>query len=254
MKKFIFILIFAFILISPTPVNAAPIRNDTGVATNAGTKNDANLERVRTRTIALAQNRINSLNKLLQRIQNDKKISADNKSFLAKQVQDTINAINSLKTKIQNDTTVDEIKTDGKKIINDYKVYMVLEPKIRLLITIGNLQTLSDKISALSPKIQTLIDNEKLKGKDTTSLQNLLDDINAQQKDINSKLTKDKQKISALTAASTDAKTTFTTVRRDLAQVRADFAKIRNDVARMRNNFKINIKNSTVTPKISATP
>lgn len=186
----------------------------------------------------MADQRTTSLNKLITRINNDKNLTSDEKTTLSSDVQNAINGLTALKTKIAGDTTVADLKTDIKQIVTSYKVYEILEPKMRILVIIDNLQDISNRLGLLSPKLQIFINDLKVQNKNVSDLQILLDDINSNLSLINAKLSADKTAIMNVTISTGNAKDTFVSVRKDLAQVRADFAKIRHDVALMRENFK----------------
>lgn len=262
MKKFLLIFtILILILVYTNPSWAISPRverqnNATRAATSVTkeAKQDANLAKLKENALKLADNRIKRLNKLLSHLQNDKKLSATDKATLANDVQTAINGLTALKTKIENDATTADVHFDAKKLINDYKIYTVFEPKIRLLITIDNLQALSEKVGTLATKLQTLIDEQKSKGRDVSELQTLLNDINNRLKDINTRLASDKAKVLAVSVSSDNARQVFVEVRKDLAEVRAEFAQIRHDIARMRNAFRISLKNATATPRSSTPP
>ncbi|HVA96324.1 MAG TPA: hypothetical protein VND99_01595 [Candidatus Acidoferrales bacterium] len=203
----------------------------------------------------LITNRVNTLNKLLSKIQDDKKLSDTEKSSLTSEVQSQISGLNTLKTKIDADTDVTTARADEKQIITNYYVYAVFEPKVRLLVIINNLQTVTTNIQALVPQLQNLINTYKSQGKDVTQLQTLLDDISSQLQTINTTLSKDSSSVQDVSVSSKDtAKTTFTQVRQDLAQiVRTGFAKIKSDFAQMRPLFKDIIKANKPTASGSAT-
>lgn len=205
------------------------------------------LERIKTQADKLISNRIASLNTLLQRVANDQRLSADEKSSLSSQIQSTVDGLNTLKTKIDADTDVTTAKADAKTIITDYYIYRMFVPKIRLLLTIDNLQALSTKLAGTSTSIQNLINTLKGEGKDTTAIQNLLNDMNLQLSTINTTLSSDKTKIESITTTS-DFQPVLVGVRQDLAGVRNDFAKIRNDIAQMRSHFSGIRKSTNTTP------
>ena len=119
-----------------------------------------------------------------------------------------------------------------------YKVYEVLEPKVRILVIIDNLQDISNRLGLLAPKLQIFIDDLKGQNKNVSDLQILLDDINSNLSAINTKLSADKTAVMNISVNTVNAKDVFVSVRKDLAQVRALFAKIRHDIALMREDFK----------------
>lgn len=198
------------------------------------------LQTIIKRADTLITNRLTALNKLSTRIQNDSKLSASEKSSLSSDIQTEINGLTAQKTKIDADTDATTARADAKQIITNYYVFAVFEPKVRLLITINNLQTTTANIQAIVPQLQNLINTYKTQGKDVTQMQNLLNDISSQLQTISTTLTTDATTVQNVSVTSnTTAKATFVQVRQDLAQiVRAGFAKIRSDFAQMRPLFK----------------
>lgn len=227
------------------------VQNETNRLENRATISVANqtqrLEKIKTQADKLISNRIASLNTLLQRVNNDQRLSPDEKSSLSSQIGSTIDGLNTLKTKIDADTDIITAKADAKTIITDYYIYKLFEPKIRLLLVVNNLQALSLKLSGTSASLQNLINTFKNEGKDISVLQGLLDDVNLQLSTINTTLANDKTKLETLNTTS-DFQTVFVQVKKDLAGVRSNFAKIRNDIAQMRTNFRGIRKSTNPTP------
>lgn len=253
MKNLFIIFAISFIFLFPQNVlaqksTATDARNATKAAVSSA-KEDLKIKSTKDKAIRLIENRVATLNKLLSRVSDDKNLQDTDKIGIIGDIQNAIKGLNDLKAKIDADSSAADVKADAQKILTDYKIYTVFEPKIRILVSINNLIGFSKKVADLTPRIQNLIDILKAQEQDVASLQASLDDINAQLKSIDTLLTDDKAKIATISVASTDAKQTFVAVRKDLATVRASFAKIRSDIAKMRNAFKINIKKSIVTPR-----
>lgn len=224
-------------------------------------KQQNDLTQVKKRVDAEINRRIGGLNKLLQRIQNDQKLSADEKANLSGDVQSDINGLTSLKAKVDADTDITTIRSDAKQVVTNFKVNQIAIPKTRLLITIDNLQSVVTKISGFTPKIQDLINNLKSQGKDVTKLQALLDDVNSRLTSINAQLASDKTSVLGVTVSTSDPKSIFEQVRKDLAGVRQSIAQIRHDFGQMRETFKIIITggnsgngSASVSSSPSATP
>lgn len=216
-------------------------------ASKEAQRQENNLTNLKQRADKAIDNRVNALNKLSSRIQNDSRLSADEKTSLSAEVQGDIKGLTDLKAKIDADTDISIARTDVKSITT-FKVYSVLVPQIRILIVIDNLSALDTRLQGLTPKIQNLINNLKSQGKDVSTLQPLLDDINSQLSTISSKLSQDKSTILAVTPNSSNPHATFVSVRQDLATVRQDFAKIRSDIGKMRQAFQGAIHNTTGGP------
>ncbi len=223
-------------------------------ASVASQRQATNLQELKQRADKAIDNRIAELNRLSTRIQNDTRLSADEKTSLTTDINTDISGLTSLKTKIDADTDITTARADAKTIVTNYRIFMVLVPKIRLLITIDNLSALDTKLQGLAPKLQDLINNLKTQGKDVTTLQASLDDMNSRHNDISTRLVTDKTKVQGVSINDfATAHSTFVSVRQDLAQnVRASFAQIRHDIAQMREDFKINIKNGSAEPKSSS--
>lgn len=77
--------------------------------------------------------RIASLNNLITRLNNVKRLSADQKSTLSSQVNTEITNLQTLKSKIDADTDPATLLTDKKSIVNSYRVFLLFEPKIRII-------------------------------------------------------------------------------------------------------------------------
>lgn len=269
------------LLTSTSPVLAAPakgqgsfgaaeminqIQKSENQASKAAQKQDQNLTNLKTRADKAIDQRITSLNNLLSRVQNAGRLDATEKSALSSDIQSDISGLTTLKAKIGADTDISTAREDAKKIVSDYRIYAMFMPRMRLLITIDNLQALAARLSSLMPKIQSLADNLKSQGKDTSKIQSLIDDINNQLSTINSKLSADKTTVMGVSISTQDPQATFVQVRKDLSSVRSAFAQIRHDIGQMRVDFQsiikvtgnFNTKNSTgsSTPNStsSATP
>jgi len=253
MKKFVLGIVAIFILsVFSAGVSFALGPNPTRVEERieAKTTSTANqLSNVIARGDSMIAERLASLSRLSDRVSGDKRLSDTDKASITADIASTIAALNTLKVKIDADTALDTARTDVKSIVSSYHIYVMFEPKIRLLVTINNLQTQSTNIGTLSGKVQTLVTDLKNQGKDVTTAQTALTDIATQLTTINALLATDKALVSNVTNATTNPQSVFTQVRKDLATVRADFAKIRSDFASIRGSLKllVNVKTGTAS-------
>lgn len=257
MKRVLLFSLFAFALIAlalvalPSTARALVLPNAGNRASEAAARQTDQLSNVIARADTLIATRLASLQRLLTRIQNDKKLTTADKASLTSDVQSAISGLTALKTKIDADTDLATARADAKSIITSYRVYAIFEPKIRLLVTINNLQTTSTNMAMLATKIQGLLDTLKSQGKDTTNAQTALTDVTTQLTAINTALSTDKTLVGNVSVSTTDPQSVFVQVRKDLAGVRADFAKIRADIAQIRSLLQINIPKGTVSTKPS---
>ncbi|MCL5797314.1 MAG: hypothetical protein M1366_00745 [Patescibacteria group bacterium] len=250
LKQFIAATAFAgtFIASSALPVFAQNFGNGLirdvnrleNQATKTAQRQENQLQNIIQRADTLITNRLTSLTNLNNRVQNDSKLTSSEKSSLSAEIQTDINGLTTLKAKIDADTDFATARTDAKQIITGYYIYAVFEPKIRLLIVINNLQTVTANIQVLVPQIQNLINTFQSQGKNVSQLQSLLNDASSQLQTINTTLTNDITTVQnvSVNSGTSGAETTFAQVRQDIAQVvRAGFAKIRSDFSQMRTLF-----------------
>lgn len=260
MKKYIFIItLFALGVSIPAASVSALGMNPTRTAermeaqvTKTAQRQSDLLARIIQRADQLITTRLNSLQKLLSRVQSDKRLSDTDKTSLSNDINTTVADLTSLKTKIDAETDETTARTDTKSIITSYKIYAVFEPKVRLLTIISNLQTTSTSVSSLSAQVQKLVDNLKSQGKDTTAAQTALTDINTQLSAINTTLSTDKTLLSNVNVSTTNPQSVFVQIRKDLATVRSEFAKIRSDIATIRATLKLVVKMSPAAASSSA--
>lgn len=226
-------------------------------ASKAANKQSNNLQTIIARADALITNRLNSLNALLTRTQNDNRLSANEKSTLISNIQTDISGLTALKTKIDADTDAATARADTKTIITKYYVYAAFDPKMRYLIVLNNLQTATANMQALVPQLQNLINTLKSQGKDVSQIQTLLNDVSSQLQTINSTLSADITTVQNIPTTSSPATGTWAKIKSDINTiVRADLAKINSDFKQMRPLFKqlISKPSGTPAPSQSVTP
>lgn len=257
MKKIIFASIILFLSFGLTPhvawAQSAWLTQTAGRITkmeeHITSTQTQDLARIQSKAASMIDERITALTKLLGRLNEDTKLTADDKTTLSNDIQTTISALQALKAKIQSDTDVTTARADAKTIVTSYHIFVIFEPKMRLLITIDNLTSLANNVQNVATNVQNFINTEKGKGIDTTTWQAAVTDIQNQLADINTKLAADKTALNNLSLSSTDASahTTFTAIRQDIATVRQDFAAIRADFAKIRAGVKGDIKKAALS-------
>lgn len=242
--------VFAYNYGAPASLTAA--NRLVSLASKSATLQPATVSALKTKADNYINERVDALNSLLARIQEDKKLTDNEKSTLSSQIQSAITGLQQLKVKIDADTTVADIRTDGKLIFTQFRVYEVLMPQIRTLIVIDELQQSTTTMQSLTSKLQTLIGSLQSQGKDVSKEQRLVNDMNTQLTTINTKLTTDKNTVMELTPTSTNPHQSIANVRKDLGTVRNDFAKIRSDIGQLRVDFQQEIKNTSPKPSAAS--
>src|SRR5579864_7463496 len=161
------------------------VNHEQNQASRAAQKQSNELQNIINRSNTMISSRISSLNTLSTRVQNDTRLSASEKSSLTSEIQTDISGLTALKTKIDADTDATTARSDEKTIVSSYYIFAAFEPKIRYLIILNNLQTVTTNLQSLVPQLQNIINTFKSQGKDVTQLQALLSDISSQLQTIN---------------------------------------------------------------------
>jgi len=173
---FINFFLLLFLLISNTQFAYA--QTPTTVVANPSSSNANKIAHLQARANKEIDRRVNSLqNKLIPRIKNMKRLTADQKSSLTSQVQTEITSLNNLKTKIAGDTDLATLKADVRSIVTSYRVFALFIPQISLLSAADRTLTITDKINTLATKLQTRMQTAQNKGNDVSSLQTKLTDM-----------------------------------------------------------------------------
>jgi hypothetical protein len=132
---------------------------------------------------AALTNRINLRLTALQRdttvIEGAKNLSAAHKSTLQALISSDTDAMNALKTKVAGETTLDALKADAMNMVDNYRIFILVGPKVRLT-TAGDAETAATaKLSTIHDKLAQLVAKAKAAGKDTTTAEQELADMAA---------------------------------------------------------------------------
>jgi hypothetical protein len=159
-------------------VSKTPSVTPRPTATTAPTETDAQkITNLQTKGTAEIQRRINNLNTSLTGLAASTKLSAGDKTALTAEVQAELTGLIALKSKLASDTTLAECVTDVQNIFNDYRVYALLLPKIRMITVTDRFTAVEAELTTLQPLLQTAIDTQNAAGKSTTAMQATLDDL-----------------------------------------------------------------------------
>lgn len=179
--------VFSFILLLPLLFSAvAPVyAMENGVMQKPVMINDSSnsagkkVERLNERAYKEINRRVESLNKLITKINSVKRLTVEQKASFTSQIQLEITNLQTLGAKIKSDTDPEVIKTDVQSIVKSYKVYHVFMPKIEIIAAADKLANVADEMSSYSAKLKTRIDTAKAAGKDVSSFETFLSDMNA---------------------------------------------------------------------------
>ncbi len=212
-------------IVSTTPLTKQAVRQATQqqrlTQTETALKNRADTE---------IDRRTTSLNALITRINAFKRLTTDQKSSFATQIQTEITNLTNLRTKIDADTDTVTLRADIKSIVTEYRVFAFYIPQLRLLDTADRLLTLTDEMTVYATKLQTRIAQAQAQGSDVSLLQTSLTDMQAKIADAKTQAGNVITAISALTPAGYPAnKTTLQSAKTMLMTARQDIGTAQSD-------------------------
>ncbi len=147
-------------------------------ATNNGltSAQSARLTAIKTKGDQEIDRRIARLTTLNTKISGASKLAASDKATLASEVTGEINNLTTLKAKLDAETTPVAAGADARSIINDYRVYALIVPKVALIRVADDQQVVEARLSTVISKLQANVTAAKNAGKDVGDLQAKLDD------------------------------------------------------------------------------
>jgi hypothetical protein len=122
--------------------------------------------------------RVDSLNKLLTRVQAMVHLTADEKSSISVTVSGNISSLNALQSKIDADATT-TLKADIQSITKGERIYLLVEPQIAILAAADRAASIGDMFTALAGKIAT-----RLASTPNATASSLLADLQAKVADV----------------------------------------------------------------------
>lgn len=214
--------------LSPT----RPVRQDL---------NDTKLENARQTVNERIEKRIEALNQVTRKADANTVLSDTEKSEIKNDINTISLQLVELLTEVKNAKDIESLKKIHQTMLN-FRIFAYYIPKIHLLALIDKLLALQERLEELSLSIQSVVDNQKAREKDTKQIQTSLDDMKMKLAEIKSILINSKTTLKTTTPL--NYKDVFTQVRKDLSKVKNSFADVRHDIAKIRADIK-NIRNVT---------
>ena len=115
---------------------ATPTASPTSTASTTGggraAAAQARLQAVQALANARLQGRLATLHALSVAVSDSKYLTSSEQSTLANQIASDISGLTALQTKAGSETTAAAVRTDETAMVDDYRVYMVMAPQVRL--------------------------------------------------------------------------------------------------------------------------
>jgi len=129
----------------------------SGAARNPRPNAGAGLPTLKARCDAAVDGREATLSDLEAKVAASAHLSDANRSALTGQLQAAAGGLTALKATIDADTTVAQAATDCRKIVSDYRVYLLLAPKTRLVIAADRGLAATAAATQAEPKVDAAI-------------------------------------------------------------------------------------------------
>lgn len=152
--------------------------NQAARAQAAATRQEQWVQKGQARGATAVTNRLDSLNKLLTRIQSMKNLSETQKAAFATEIQNQIAALNTLSSKLQADNSTTTLRADLQTIAPAYRIYALIEPQISLLSAVDRVNTVAGMLNTIQGKIQSRLTSDSALSANST-VQNSLSDMTA---------------------------------------------------------------------------
>ena len=217
-------------------------------------KGEVTMDKLQERAEKEINRRLESLNKLITRINEFKKLSASQKSSLTSQVQTEIDSLEALLVKIQADTDLETLRADVKSIRDSYRIYALFIPKIQIMGAADRMLNIADEMSTHAATLETKINEAEAAGNDVAELESLLVDMNIKIADAKTKAQNALDTVTPLTPAGfPDNKTELQSARQMVVDAHHSLNDARQDARKIIVGLMKFGKTET-TPAVSPTP
>ncbi len=107
-------------------------------------------------------------------------LTSAHKNTLSTLIQQDESGLSALKTKVTGETTLAGVRADDQSMVDDYRVYLLVAPKVRLTISADLETTAVGQLGTAADTLAAAIASAKAAGKDTTKAEADLADMKAQ--------------------------------------------------------------------------
>lgn len=185
------------------------------------------------------ERRVTALNEVTVKINGMKRVTNDQKTSLLVQVQTAISDLNTLKAKIDANSDPATLKSDKQSIVNSYRVFLLLIPKVNLMAHADLALQLSSQMTTNDTLLETKIQAAKDAGKDVTAVQALMSDRKAKIADAQTQANTALTSVSSLTPDGYPGNKPTLLAGRDILKVaRKDLSDSYQDLIKMNDSLK----------------
>lgn len=217
----------------------SPVLAQNKVASRAAERQENKLENIKGKGNKAIDERVQKLQAITNRLPTLKFLPDSTRSALLGEIASSSAGLSNLKAKLDADANVTDARADYKKIFTDFRVYMVLIPKVRAATLLARLDAHITNLETFGLKLKARIQKATDEGKDTTGLLDQYNQYNQKVADAKAKVAQAKGLLPQLTVANAaSSKQTLVTIRSLLKDAHTDV----KDAHKFARNIVSNLK------------
>jgi 3D (Asp-Asp-Asp) domain-containing protein len=166
----------------PAMAASSPVPSPSSSASSASCSGSAAsvLACIKQRAATAISDRESALQKMTTDVNGSAGITSSDKSTLLGQIQADESGLTALNATIQGDTTVAQARADAQTIVTGYRVYLLEEPKVHLVIAADTEGAVESRISSVLPALQTAINDSTASAANKAKAQTAFNDCSSQ--------------------------------------------------------------------------
>jgi hypothetical protein len=124
--------------------------------------------------------RVSQLNTLTAQVNSSSGLTSSDKQTLLSDLSSELSGMQALQTKVPDETTCAAVIADGRAMVVDYRVYLVMTPQVHLTNSADTEASLASRLSGIEPALQAAIDAAQAKGQNVQIAQADYNDLVSQ--------------------------------------------------------------------------
>lgn len=209
------------------------------VASQSAGQQGERMERLKEKANREIDRRVRVLNGLLARLSEAPKVQNADKATLVDQINSQVAGLTALKSKIAADTDFVTLRNDVQSIRTQYRVFVLIIPKVHIIIASARVSAASDELLNVSTALETKLAEAKNAGKNTVALESLLSEV--QKKITDAKNEASSANVSTIKVTPTQFnsnKEILQSPRQSLQSAKEDLQSARRDALKIREALK----------------
>lgn len=124
--------------------------------------------------------RVTQLNSLTNEANNSAGLTSADKATLLSDLSNELAGIQALQAKVPTDTTCAAVRADGRAMVVNYRVYLVMTPQVHLTNSADTESNLAGRLAVIEPALQDAINAAAAKGQNVAAAQADYNDLVSQ--------------------------------------------------------------------------